>query len=603
MRRFLPYYKYLRPVLWHFLAAVLCGVVYGVASGFGLPFLVKRVLPVVFGGGGADPGGGGGIVLVGGWNGVVDWPALVVPQGHALLFAVALLPCVFAVRAGAHFGNVYLLNYAGLRVLEGVRAAVFARFQRLSLSFFGRHGAGDLVSRVMTDTGHVRAVVVEVSNDILIQPFTLLGALGFFAYLAAGQPGMGRFLLSLALVPAVILPVRAIGKKLRRRSEETLAHSGSLAGVLTENLQSVREVRAYNLEAREVGRFNALVRSLLRAQLKAVKYERMLAPLIEFLSACSIAFAVYQAALSGVSKDDVIALVTALYLAYEPVKRLGALHNKVKAGAAGLSRLEEVLGAPVEVADPPRPLRLPEPVRGEICFERVCFSYGPGKPALDGVDVRIRAGETVALVGPSGAGKSTFGSLVLRFYDPERGVVRLDGLDLRQLSQADLRSRIALVSQDPVLFCGTIRENILLGRPGATDAELSEAARQAGALSFIEQLPQGWETQVGERGGSLSGGQRQRVAIARAFLRAAPVLILDEATSALDSGNESLVRDALENLSRGRTTLVIAHRPSTVRMATRILVFEHGRVVADGPHDHLLQTSPLYRSLFGGENS
>jgi subfamily B ATP-binding cassette protein MsbA len=626
VKRFLPYYRYLRPVLPHFFAAVACGAVYGVASGFGLPFLMEKVLPVVFGDAPAAA-----IVLVKDWHGFADWPPLTIPADYALIVAVALLPVIFAIRAVAHFGNVYLLNYVGLRVLEGVRAAVFERIQRLHLAFFKRHSAGDLTSRVMVDTNHVKTVVVEVSNDILIQPFTLVGALGYFSYLAWREPAMGRFLLALLVIPAVVFPVRAFGRKLRRRSEQTLGHMGNLSAVLTENLQSLREVRAYNLEERETRRFRGLVRELLRAQLKVVKYEKMLPPVIEFASACSIAFAIYQAALARVSQENVLALVTALYIAYEPVKRLGNMHNKIKTGAAGLARLEEVLHAPIEVADPlvPTPMwrRLdcaassgtgvspalppvapvaresrPCPsgvrgVRGDVRFDAVTFAYDR-KPVLRDVDIAVAAGEVVALVGPSGAGKSTFANLVPRFYDPQSGAVRVDGLDVRAVAQAELRANIALVSQEPVLFADSVFNNILLGRPGATRTEVVEAAERAGARGFIEALPQGWDASVGERGGRLSGGQRQRVAIARAFLKDAPILILDEATSALDAENEAVVQGALEQLARGKTTFIIAHRFSTIRFATRILVFDCGAVVADGTHEKLLTTSPLYRALY-----
>ena len=595
MKRFLPYYTYLRPALKHFGAAVLCGIIYGIASGAGLPFLTKEVLPIVFGDGKSPPTPTD-LILVKNWHGWVDWPPLSIPGEYLIAVAVGLLPVMFAIRAASHFANTYLLNLVGLRVLEGVRAAVFARLQALQLGFFKRHSAGDLTSRIMVDTNHVKAVVVDISNDLIIQPFTLIGAIGFFIYMSLTHRGMGQFLLALLMIPLVVFPIRYFGKKIRRRSEQTLAQMGNLSAVLTENLQSLREVRAYNLEERENLRFTGHVRSLFRVQLKAVKYEKMLSPLIEFVSACSIAFAIYQASQANVSEESVIAIVTAIYIAYEPVKKLGNIHNKMKAGLAGLSRLEEILHAPIEIADPANPLPLPA-VHGKIRFENVTFAYDK-KPVLREINVTVTPGEIVALVGPSGAGKSTFANLVPRFYDPQQGAVHIEGLDVRTVRQSELRNHIALVSQEPILFNETIYDNILLGSPTAPREAVHLAAEQAGARKFIEALPQAWETPVGERGGRLSGGQRQRIAIARAFLKNAPILILDEATSALDAENEAIVQEALEKLAHGKTTFIIAHRFSTIRFATRILVFDKGRIVADGTHTALIENSKLYRTLY-----
>lgn len=588
MKRFFPYYRYLKPVLGHFGGAILCGVIYGMASGFGIPFLTKTVLPVIFGDERQD--------LVLHWPAWLEWTPVTIPGAHLLVWAIALLPMVFAVRGLAQFGNTYLLNYVGVRVLEGVRVAVFSRLQALQIGFFRRNPAGDLMSRIMVDTNHVKAVVVDISNDLMIQPFTLIGAVSFIIYESLKYPGMEDFLLALLMIPLVIIPVKSIGRRLMRKSAQMLGDTGNLSAVLTENLQSPREIRAYNLEEREVTRFQLLVRRLFRSQMKMVKYEKALPPLIEFMSACSIAFAIYQAAQVSISQETAVALIGALYFAYEPVKKLGNIHNRIKVGLAGLDRIEAVLHEPIEIADPAQPVAMPA-VRGEVVFENVTFAY-QREPVLKDVDVRITPGEIVALVGPSGAGKSTFANMVPRFYDPQQGAVKVGGVDVRTVRQAELRDGIALVSQEPVLFNDTIYNNILLGRPGASREEVERAAEQAGAREFIEGLDGGWDTLVGERGGRLSGGQRQRVAIARAFLKNAPILILDEATSALDAESEALVQQALEQLVRGKTAFIIAHRFSTIRFATRLLVFEDGEIVADGPHEKLIKESPLYRSLY-----
>jgi subfamily B ATP-binding cassette protein MsbA len=339
--------------------------------------------------------------------------------------------------------------------------------------------------------------------------------------------------------------------------------------------------------------------------MKIVKYAQALTPAIEVISAAGIAVTLVYAYRSGLKLETFIALITALYSSYEPVKKLGALNNELKRGTAALDRLEVVLHEPVTIADPAQPAAVGR-LRGDVTFEGVTFAYQADVPVLRDVSIAIPAGTVCALVGPSGAGKSTFANLVPRFYEVASGRVAIDGVDLRAMRLADLRRNIAVVSQDPVLFNDTILENLLLGRAvrpelaerGATRAEVEQAARDAFAHNFITTLPQGYETVVGERGASLSGGQRQRIALARAFLRNAPILILDEATSALDSESEAFIQAALQKLVVGKTVFIIAHRFSTIRDATKILVFDRGQIVAHGTHTQLYGGNALYKSLF-----
>lgn len=604
MKRFLPYYSLLFEVRWTFLSALLLGVISGVASGFGLPLMLKKVLPVLF----SDTGTPQALVLFDPSSetalryGLDFLPTLAVPADYVLAFAILLMPLVFIVRGASMFGNTYLLNVCGIRVLEGVRMRLFEHLQRLHLDFFRKHNSGDLLSRTMGDTMLVKSVLVEVTNDLIIQPFTLAGAIGFVVWQAFQSAATMEFLLSLLLVPVTVLPVQIIGKRIRRRSRDALNKAGELSGVLTESLQSPREIRAYNLQARECSRFRDYVRSYLRLQLKVVKYDKLLTPLIEIIAACTVSFAVYRAACAGLDQETVIALVGALYFAYDPIKKIGKVNNRVKEGTAALARLEEVIDAPVEVADPasPKPLGA---VRGSVDFENVEFAYDPEEPVLKNVSFSVKPGETVALVGPSGAGKSTVANLIPRFYDVARGNVKLDGVDVRDALQHELRQNIAIVSQEPILFADTIYENIRLGKPDATPAEIEDALRRAAAYDFVMSLEDGWDTLVGERGGRLSGGQRQRIAIARAFLKNAPILILDEATSALDSESEAEIQSALEELVKGRTTFMIAHRFSSIRTATRILVFDAGRIVADGPHAEVYANCPLYRELYDKQSA
>ncbi|MBE6400543.1 MAG: ABC transporter ATP-binding protein [Verrucomicrobia bacterium] len=601
MKKFLPYYPMLKPVLGTFFIALLCGAISGIASGFGLPLMLKKVLPVLFGGGEPQD-----LVLLdfdssqANFGGVsAEWlPDLhiVVPADYLLIFALVLMPLVFVIRGAAMFGNTYLLNLCGIRVLEAIRMKLFTHLQHLHLGFFGKNKSGDLLSRTTGDTMLVKTVLVEVTNDLVIQPFTLIGAVGFIVWSAFQSTATQQFLLSLCVVPITVLPVQMIGKRLVKRSKKMLVSAGELSSVLAESLQAPREIRAYNLEDRECSRFRKCVRDFFTLQMKCVKYDKMLTPLIEIIAAASISFAVYQAAAADLDQDTVIALVGALYFAYDPIKKLGKINNRVKEGTAGLARLEEIWQAPIEVADPasPHPLGI---VRGELNFKDVTFGYDD-VPVLRGVSFTAKPGETIALVGPSGAGKSSLVNLIPRFYDVSIGSVAVDGIDVRDVRLADLRKNIAIVSQDPILFNDTIYNNILIGRLDATREEVIEAAKRASALEFIESLDNGWETVVGERGGRLSGGQRQRIAVARAFLRNAPILILDEATSALDTESEAQIQESLEELLHGRTTFMIAHRFSSIRTAKRILVFDAGRIIADGPHEEIYETCPLYRGLY-----
>lgn len=601
MKKFLPYYPMLKPVLGTFFIALLCGAISGIASGFGLPLMLKKVLPVLFGGGEPQD-----LVLIdfdssqANFGGVsAEWlPDLhiVVPADYLLIFALVLMPLVFVIRGAAMFGNTYLLNLCGIRVLEAIRMKLFTHLQHLHLGFFGKNKSGDLLSRTTGDTMLVKTVLVEVTNDLVIQPFTLIGAVGFIVWSAFQSTATQQFLLSLCVVPITVLPVQMIGKRLVKRSKKMLVSAGELSSVLAESLQAPREIRAYNLEDRECSRFRKCVRDFFTLQMKCVKYDKMLTPLIEIIAAASISFAVYQAAAADLDQDTVIALVGALYFAYDPIKKLGKINNRVKEGTAGLARLEEIWQAPIEVADPasPHPLGI---VRGELNFKDVTFGYDD-VPVLRGVSFTAKPGETIALVGPSGAGKSSLVNLIPRFYDVSIGSVAVDGIDVRDVRLADLRKNIAIVSQEPILFNDTIYNNILIGRLDATREEVIEAAKRASALEFIESLDNGWETVVGERGGRLSGGQRQRIAVARAFLRNAPILILDEATSALDTESEAQIQESLEELLHGRTTFMIAHRFSSIRTAKRILVFDAGRIIADGPHEEIYETCPLYRGLY-----
>jgi len=576
------------------LLAIVFGLIYGLAQSVGLPVLIGKVLPTVFG---TPEERAAPVFVFPAWLGGGAWH---LPRGHEVAFAVAFLPAVFLVRGVSQFLASYFVNLAGLRVVDSVRSAVFAKLQQLHLGFFARLPTGDLMQRLTGDVQSVRMVLVDISTDAIIQPFTLVGAVGFVVYRCLTIPGGDRFLLCLLVVPFSVFLARAIGRALHLRATLALGSAADLNSIVVENLQSPREIRAYGLQGREEHRFGVASREGLRLQAKLARYDKALSPMLEIVAAAGIALAVWIGAAAGMGYNDLLMIITAIYVAYEPVKKLGRMNNLISIAEGGLTRLEDVLQAPVEVSDAPdaRPLGR---VQGRLGFEGLTFAYG-GEPVLRDLTLAIPAGQSVALVGPSGAGKSTFVNLVPRFFDPQQGAITVDGLDLRAVRQFDLRANIALVSQEPVLFDDSILENIRLGRPGATEAEVRDAARLAGALEFIESLPEGFATRVGERGSRLSGGQRQRVSIARAFLKDAPILILDEATSALDTETERGIQASLQRLMKGRTTLIVAHRFSTIRDVDRVLVFEGGRIVADGPREEVYRSNELFRRLWDNQS-
>jgi len=507
------------------------------------------------------------------------------------------LPVIFIIRGVAGYMNTYLIQYSGVRILEEIRIDYFRKLQSLPLAFFHRLSSGELISRGLNDTNQLQNTLTVISNDLVKQPATLLSTIAAMAILAYQEQGLVLVLVCLLTVPVAVFPIRYVGKKLVTRAIQLQAQTGTITDRFTENLAGVKEVRAFGLERHEIDRFARLSGLLVRANMKVVKYAQMLTPSIEILSAIGISITFAYAYRYNVHSGSFLGILAALFLSYEPLKKLGAVNNELKRGSASLQRLEAVLNEPETITDPARPVTVGR-LRGDVAFDNVEFAYNPGEPVLRAVSTRIPAGTICALVGPSGAGKTTFANLVPRFYDPGVGRVMVDGVDVRSLRLADLRRNIAVVSQDPVLFNDTIYNNLLLGREGASREDVEEAARSAYAHEFITQFPQGYDTQVGERGAKVSGGQKQRLALARAFLRNAPILILDEATSALDSESEAAIQAAQAKLVVGKTVIIIAHRFSTIREASLILVFDRGAIVARGDHAQLYSANELYRALY-----
>ncbi len=588
-RRFAPYYRHLGTLKLPFAGGVLAGLVYAVASGAGLPLVVKLVLPILFN----ERKEPGELKWYEEWVG--RWAADI-PHDRLLLIVCLWIPLMFLIRGMAGYLNAVLIQYTGLRVVEKVRTDVFAKLQSLPLAFFHRNRSGDILARLMSDTEILRQVVANASNDLIRQPATLISALVLLISLGLENRSVFVALIVLISVPLCVMTIRIIGKKLSRRAKALQREGGDLTAVLAESLQSPLEIRAYGLQQRQIDAFQERIRKMLRLALKVVKYRQAISPSIEIVAAAGFSFALYAGAKQGMSLEEFLAVGMALYMAYEPVKKLGMVHSLLKQGESAADRIEHILHEPDTMPDPQAPVAMPA-LRDSLRFENVSFSYGDGAVLKD-IDLSVKVGQVVALVGASGAGKTTFVQLIPRLYDPTEGRVLFDGVDLRDVRKADLRAKIAVVPQMPALFAGTIADNIRLGKPGASDAEVFLAAQQAHADDFILQFEKGYDTEVGERGTALSGGQRQRIAIARAFLKDAPILILDEATSALDSESEARVQDALGHLVEGRTTFLIAHRFSTISIADRIVFFSDGQVVADGTHGELYERFEPYRKMY-----
>jgi subfamily B ATP-binding cassette protein MsbA len=572
MKRYLPYLAYFKPVRWHFFGGLLGGLLYAAASGAGLPLASKVVFPLLFKGGEEMEEGSKYLQMMKEWLGDMD-------PSYLLLATCMWLPFIFLLRAIGGYVSTYLINYVGYRVVEGVRGKVFERIQALPVAFFQRFQSGDLLARLTGDAEVLRQTVSQVSGDLIKQPATLLFAVGFLVNEALNNNGGFVVLISLLSIPVCVLPIRMAGKKMARRAAELQKSAGDLSGQISESLQAPFEIRAYNLQESIVAKFNEQVRTLIRFSMKVIKYRQFISPAVEVVAATGLSVALYLGVGRGMTLESFMAIGIALYMSYEPIKKLGAVHNLLQQGNAALDRIETILDADGELLEK-ADATVPSSISGDILFDDVSFNYGEEK-VLSEINVAIKTGECVALIGPSGAGKSTFANLIPRFYEAGSGSVKVSGLDVRDWKKRALRETVALVSQSPILFSGTIKENILLGRPGASDEEVEAAAKKAYAHDFILEQDAGYETIVSEKGTSLSGGQRQRVVIARAFLKDAPILLLDEATSALDNESEARIQEALSELIKDRTTLIIAHRLSTTKIANRVIEFDRGRIVSE----------------------
>jgi subfamily B ATP-binding cassette protein MsbA len=520
-----------------------------------------------------------------------DASILLLISGAALALA--------AVKGIADYGVNVLMTRVGLRLVTDVQTALYARLMRADISYFHANPSGTLISRFTNDVGLLRNAAINVLAGIGKDAVTVVFLVGLMFY----QDWL-LALVAFFAFPLAIRPIVGIGKRMRRVSANTQAEMGQMTTLLSQTFQGARHVKAYGMETYEVGRAEALFERLYALVDRANRIRSIASPMIEALGGAAIAVVIlyggHQVIAGARTPGAFFSFITALLLAYQPVKSLANLNASLQEGLAAAQRVFEVLDLEPTIRDAPdaRPLQLSG---GEVRLDNVRFAYHPGAPALDGVSVTVPAGGTVALVGPSGAGKSTVLNLILRFFDAGEGSVAIDGQDVRGLTLASLRGSIALVAQEVALFDDTVRANIAYGRFGATRGDIEAAAEAAAAHRFILELPDGYDTLVGEHGVRLSGGQRQRLAIARAMLKDAPILLLDEATSALDNESERHVQAALKALMQGRTTVVIAHRLSTIINADLICVMDRGRIVESGKHAQLLAHAGLYRRLYETE--
>ena len=503
---------------------------------------------------------------------------------------------VFLLRGLFYYGQSYLVSYIGQRVVIDVREVMFRKFQRMPMAYFDKHQTGETMSYLTNDVNAIQTALVDNLIELVTEGAILIGSLAMMVYL-----DWKLSLLTLTVIPMVGQAMKVFGRKLKRTGTVIQERLADITSLLQESISSIRVVKSFVREAYEIERFQKQNMLNFRAAMKGVQLTSLLTPTVEFLAALAVSFIVWFGGYEVIN-DEITAGALVAFLTYavnlaNPVKRISRVYGTIQKAMAAVDRIFAVLDMEESVKDHSGAKPLPE-IKGHVQVEHVTFSYDHEHDALADLSLTAEPGQMVAFVGPSGAGKSTIANLIPRFYDVDSGDIRIDGLDIRDVTVDSLREQIGIVPQETLLFSTTVMENIRYGRLDATDEEVIEAAKAANADAFIRDLPQGYDTQIGERGLNLSGGQRQRMSIARAILKNPRILILDEATSALDTESEKVVQAALDKLMVGRTSFVIAHRLSTIFNADQIYVIDHGRIKEHGTHEELLAMNGLYSNLY-----
>ncbi len=567
MKNYRRLLQYMRPYLKELILAVIC-IVIAAGCNLYLPWIIKDMIDKVL-----------------------------TNKDMMMLNMICIgIVVVFLVRGVFFFGQSYLVSYIGQKVIIDVREVMFRKFQRMPMAYFDRHQTGETMSFITNDVAAIQSALVDQLIEMVTEGSILIGSIVMMLYL-----DWKLTLLTLVVIPVVGQAMKIFGRKIKRNGTVIQERMADITSLLQESISSIRVVKSFVREKYEIERFSKQNQLNFQAAMKNVQLNSMLTPTVEFLAAISVTFIVWFGGYE-VLNDEMTAGALVAFLTYavnlaNPVKRLSRVYGNLQRAMAAVDRVFAVIDLKETITDKPDAKALPE-TKGEVSISNVTFEYKKGVPALSDISLEVKPGQMIAFVGPSGAGKSTIANLIPRFYEVTSGKIAIDGHDIRDVTLASLREQIGIVPQETMLFSTTVRENIRYGRLDATDEEVEAAAKAANADSFIKELPQGYDTPIGERGLNLSGGQRQRMAIARAILKNPRILILDEATSALDTESEKIVQAALDKLMIGRTSFVIAHRLSTIFNADQIYVIDNGHVKEHGTHEELLRNNGLYSHLY-----